>query len=223
MSTVMTNDAQVRENVMAEMLYDPAVTINDIAVVVQDGVVKLTGVADSFGTRTAAELAAWRISGVRNVVDEIVVDPTLLGQPTDGEIAAYLRERMDKDFLVPKGRISVSVLDGVVTLTGTVNWHLQREAAVEEAEDAQGVRDVINLITIDRGAASPKNIASDIKKALTRNAQLDASNVQVTANGGEVTLSGTVSSYTERKEAESAAWRAEGTTEVINNITIRPH
>jgi osmotically-inducible protein OsmY len=222
MATMVRGDADIRRDVMDEIAYDPAVTVHDIAVIVEDGLVTLTGTADSYGTRQAAVDAAWRVSGVRDVINSIVVDPTLLGVPTDEEIAADVRERLEKDFLVPKGRITVSVHDGVVTLAGTVDWHFQREAVREEAADAKGVRDVNNEIEIDRSHASPDEIQSSIRKALTRNAQVDASNIQVAVDEGHVTLSGTARSFAEQQEAEDAAWRARGVTDVTDKIVIQP-
>lgn len=223
MSTTLTRDARVREYVVDEITFDPAVMIGDIAVIVRDGVVTLTGVADSYGTRAAAETAAWRVSGVREVIDQIVVNPEMLGRPTDLEMAATIRKRIENSFLVPPKRITVAVQDGVVTLRGAVDLHLQREAAFEEAAGAKGVRDVINYITINRHAPSPTDVASEIKKALVRNAQLDAQDIHVTAEGSTVTLTGTVDSYAAQREAEAAAWRARGTARVINNITIRAY
>ncbi|HZT42409.1 MAG TPA: BON domain-containing protein [Chthonomonadaceae bacterium] len=222
MTTTVINDVQIRDRVLEEMAYDPAVTANDIAVIVYDGVVTLDGIADSYGTRRAVELAAWRVYGVRNVIDNVKVAPHLLGEPTDEQIAADLRQRLEKDFLVPKGRISVSVEDGIAELRGTVRFHIQREAAMEEAEDTKGVRYVANLIEIDRSSPSPTHIASDIEKALVRNAQTDASNIKVTTDGGHVTLTGTTRSAAERESAIKTAWRASGVTDVTNNITIQP-
>lgn len=222
MNTDLTQDARVREDVIDEMRYDPEVTVNDIAVVVRDGTVTLTGISDSFGTRRAAELAAWRVNGVRGVTNEIVVDPTLLGEPTDEQIAADLRERLDRDVMLPHKRITVSVLDGIATLSGTVDWHWQRESAWEVATFCRGVRDVNNRIAIDRSGVKAGDVAKEIQKALVRNAQLDASNINVAADGGAVTLTGKVRSYAERKAAESAAWRAKGTLDVIDKITIAP-
>ena len=222
MATMLRGDAEIRKDVMEEIAYDPAVTVHDIAVIVEDGLVTLTGTADSYATRQAAVDAAWRISGVRDVINTIVVDPTLLGVPTDEEIAADVRGRLEKDFLVPKGRITVEVHDGVVTLAGTVDWHFQREAVREEAADAMGVRDVNNEIEIDRSHASPDEIQSSIRKALTRSAQVNASNIQVAVDEGHVTLSGTARSFAEQQEAEDAAWRARGVTDVTDHIVIRP-
>jgi osmotically-inducible protein OsmY len=222
MATLMKRDAEIRSNVIDEMNFDPAVTVRDISVVVVNGFVTMAGVADSYGTRRAAERAAWRVAGVVGVDDNIIVDPTLLGMPTDEEIAAHLRERLDKDFLVPKNRITVSVHDSVVTLTGTVDWHLQWEAAQEEAEDARGVRDVNNEIVIDRSHASPQEITASIQKALARSAQIEGNRVEVFVDGGHVTLSGTARSFSERQAAEDAAYRARGVTDVSDNIVIQP-
>jgi osmotically-inducible protein OsmY len=222
MATLVKSDAEIRSNVIDEMAYDPAVTVRDVAVVVERGIVTLSGVADSYGTRQAAEQAAWRVGGVIGVNNNIVVDPTQLGMPTDAEITAYLRDRMEKDFLVPKGRITVSVRDGIVTLRGSVDLHLQREAAYEEAADAKGVRGVNNEITIGPSQASPQEISAAIQKALTRDAQVEASHVQVIVDGGHVTLSGEARSFAERQAAEDAAWRARGVTDVTDNIAIQP-
>jgi osmotically-inducible protein OsmY len=222
MATLVKSDAQIRADVIDEMAYDPAVTVRDVAVVVERGIVTLSGVADSYGTRQAAEQAAWRVGGVIGVNNNIVVDPTQLGMPTDAEITAYLRDRMEKDFLVPKGRITVSVRDGIVTLRGTVDLHLQREAAYEEAEDARGVRGVNNEITIGPSQASPQEITAAIQKALTRDAQVEADNIHVIVDGGHVTLAGEARSFAERQAAEDAAWRARGVTDVTDNIAIQP-
>ena len=48
----------------------------------------------------------------------------------------------------------------------------------------------------------------------------DPDNVQVRADGGKVTLTGTVQSYHERQVAAETAWSAQGTTAVENDIEV---
>jgi osmotically-inducible protein OsmY len=59
-----------------------------------------------------------------------------------------------------------------------------------------------------------------IEKAFKRNAEIDAENVMVSADGGKVTLSGSVGSLVEREKISSAAWNAAGVIAVQDNLTV---
>jgi osmotically-inducible protein OsmY len=63
-------------------------------------------------------------------------------------------------------------------------------------------------------------VSKDIASSLTRNATVDANRIKVSDDGGVVTLTGTVRSYTERQEAERAAWTAPGVTSVNDELVI---
>ena len=67
----------------------------------------------------------------------------------------------------------------------------------------------------------PADVQRQIEDAVKRNAELEAKNITVTAQGGEVILRGSVRSWAEREEAERAAWRAPGIVDVDNHIVVK--
>ena len=212
-------DSDIRADVLAEMAWDPKVTVADIDASVKDGFVTLTGVASTFATKYAATDAAFRIYGVKDVDNDMIVDPAAFGLRTDAQIAADVRSMLTLDLEVPDTRITVSVLDGVVTLGGDVDYYFQRDAAEDDAASILGVRDVISNIAVLE-QASALNIDDQIVAAFARNGELFDDNVSVTTNGHSVTLSGTVRYWSEYDEAEDVAWRAPGVTSVTNNVVV---
>ena len=213
------NDNDIRADVLAEMAWDPKVTIADIGATVKDGYVTLTGVASTFATKYAATDAAFRVYGVKDVDNDMIVDPAAFGLRTDGQIADDVRSMLMLDLEVPDTRITVSVLDGVVTLGGDVDYYYQRDAAEDDAASIAGVRDVISNIAVLQ-QASAVDISDQIAAAFARNGELFDDNVSVTTNGHSVTLSGTVRYWSEYDEAEDVAWRAPGVTSVTNNVVV---
>ncbi len=63
---------------------------------------------------------------------------------------------------------------------------------------------------------------SKIEEAFRRSAEIDARRISVAVEDGKVTLSGNVHSWSERREAERAAWAAPGVILVDDRLTIVP-
>src|SRR5262249_10837847 len=122
-------DERITRDVLAGLAWDPAVTLADLSVSTHHGRVRLNGTADTFGTKLEAEDAAYRVGGVTSVDNQIVVDPTALGLRSDADIADDIRSVFELDYQVPDEWLSVSVIDGITTLTGNVDWSYQRDAA----------------------------------------------------------------------------------------------
>jgi osmotically-inducible protein OsmY len=216
---VARNDSDIRDDVYAELAWDPRVTIANLDVSVHDGYVTLTGSAATFATKYAATDAAFRVFGVKDVDNDILVDPAAFGLRSDEQIAADVSSMLALDLDVPDTRVTVSVRDGVVTLGGDVDFYYQRDDAEDDAGSIAGVRDVIDSIAVLEQPSAP-DLDAQIAAAFARNGELFDDNISVTTDGHSVTLSGTVRYWSEYDMAEDVAWRAPGVTDVTNNVVV---
>jgi len=112
----MKTDAELQQDVMNELKWEPTINAAEIGVAVKDGVVTLSGYVDSYVKKWAAERAAARVFGVRAVAEAIQVRlPGSLKRP-DEDIAGAVANILEWNVLVPHDRVKVQVQDGLVTL-----------------------------------------------------------------------------------------------------------
>jgi osmotically-inducible protein OsmY len=214
--TIAPTDLRTRDSVLAQLAWDSRVDASAIGVTAQDGAVTLTGFIDSYIGKLAAERAAKRVRGVRAVANDIQVRLRL--ERTDPEIAADAASALRLRATLPDG-VQVVVHGGHLTLTGTVRTLFQRAVAEKAVRHIDGVKGVVNRVAVAPAVSIP-DIERQIRRALHRDAEIDARSIEVTASGPEVTLNGTVGSWHEREAAESAAMHATGIRRVDNRIRI---
>lgn len=117
-----------------------------ISVDCADGAVTLTGRVGSLSHRRLAGALAWWAPGCRDVINELEVVP--VENDTDHEIIDALRIVLEKDPLVRADQIHVGAQGGVIRLAGLAANSDQSRMVEWDAWSIDGVRDVINEITV---------------------------------------------------------------------------
>jgi osmotically-inducible protein OsmY len=216
---VEVSNEDVELNVSEELLWDPKVDNAAIAVSADDGVVILRGTVGSFRQKREAKQDAERVYGVEMVNNELQVRILDAQRRDDADLRGAVLQALTLDSLVPS-TIDAKVDDGWVTLTGTANWQFERDEAEFIASNILGVVAVGSEIALVAPGPSAGDVKHSIKKAMERNAKLDADGVSVESSNGQVTVRGTVSSWSEHDDAVDAAWAAPGVMRVKDEIRV---
>ncbi len=212
-------DADIKNDILAELKWDPQVKETDIGVIVKDGAVTLTGTVPFYMQKYAAEKAAKRVKGVWVIAEEIEVKSPPLAAGGDEDIAERLARIFEWNAQIPSDDIKAIVREGVVNLTGEVDWEFQRNYVQRQVGAIKGVRSVVNGIHLRKRPVAA-DIKTDIVRALYRHANVEANRVAVSVSNGVVTLSGDVSSYAEKGLIRNVAWSAPGVTNVVDNLGV---
>lgn len=216
----MKADARIKQDVESEMSWEPSIDETKIGIIVDNGIVTLSGKVDSYSNKITAEKAAQRVHGVKAVAVDIEVNDASSRTPNDTEIAKAAVNTIKWDTSIPNNRVMVKVENGWVYLSGEVDWNYQKGAAKYAVQNLDGVRGVVNRIILKKSEPKPVEIKKRINEAFKRSATIDSKNIEVEVNGATVTLTGTVSSIKEKEDAQRAAYFAPGIIRVKNKLTV---
>lgn len=196
-------------------------------------VVTLKGEVPSEQVRQVAGAIAADTSGVRQVINNLVVNPAVERNPeiaslrdrvADLEIRTLVADALSKNSELKDKPIETQVQGGTVTLTGVVETPGQRDLAEQTARAIPDVRLVTNDLKIQNGGATAESqddkLARTVEFELYSTKAIPLNSVQIHSRDGVVTLTGTVRERAERLLAEKVAASVDGVKRVVNDLAL---
>ncbi|MGV9199918.1 MAG: BON domain-containing protein [Promethearchaeia archaeon] len=219
---MVRTDEDIKKDVVDQLYWDPRVDATDVNIDVNDGKVMLTGTVPDYTAKGACSSDAWVVDGVSTVKNEVIVEfPETFAIPTDEEIRSDIESSLSLNYGIDDSDVDITVVDGLVTLKGTVPTYWEKMKAEDIASGISGVVNVVNKLgVVPTEDIADQIIAEDVISAIARNVNVSVEDIDVEVNDGVVTLSGTVDDWVAYDAAMDAALYTTGVKDVVDNILI---
>jgi osmotically-inducible protein OsmY len=222
MNAGQITDQEIKKDILAHLEWDDRIETSNLEVSINAGEVALEGIVSTFTAREAAKDLAWSVEGVRSVIDRMQIAATAgTDLPTDLEIKSILEDILEWDPEVDDEDIEVKVLDGWVTLRGSVDTYWKKLRVADKLSAVRGVKGMTNeLAVVLTRSVTDKVIAEGIVEAIDRDIRVNVDDVTVVVDSGVVRLSGIVPTWRARAASENAARYSAGVVDVENGIVV---
>lgn len=140
------------------------------------------------------------------------------------ELQTDVQDAIKWEPLLHAAEIGVTVKDGVVTLTGTVDSYGKKLEAEKAAKNVSGVKAVVEKIEVDfphSWSKTDNDIAVEVLNALKSNVVIPSEKLKVKVENGHVTLDGELLWNFQREAAKNAVKYLSGVKDLTDNIIIK--
>jgi hyperosmotically inducible periplasmic protein len=226
-----TQDAATTSRVRTALLLSKQVSPFDIKVQTIQGEVTLEGQVPSEQVKTVAGAIAQDTSSVKQLHNNLSVNPSIERNPdrehlgervADLEIKTLVTDALSKNAELAENHITTEVKGRTVTLGGTVQTVSQKYTADQIAWQVPGVQGLTDNLSVSNAQATPESaddkLARRVEFELYSTKAIPMKTVQIHADNGIVTLTGTVLSRAEKLLAEKTAKSVEGVRRVVNSL-----
>lgn len=231
-----STDTRIESTAKDSYVFKTYLKGDNIKVTSNDGAVTLTGTVVEESHRSLANDTVAGLPGVKSVDNQLTMADKTPAPGSD----AWLITKVKFNLLFSKNvnavGTNVTCDKGVVTLRGEAESLAQKDLTTEYAGDVEGVKSVINEMTVPGEAKETSKVAGKmeavgdsvddasitamVKGTLLYHRSTSALNTSVTTKDGIVTLSGTAKNGAEKDLAEKYVSEVHGVKGVVNNIKI---
>ena len=227
---ILNSDEEITAQIRERLDWD--IRVNGALVVVRtdEQVVHLSGTVGTAAEKDRLLAIAYQAGATRVDARDLFVAYWALGRAirrekfapkTDAAIGAAVRATLRFNPRVRSAETLVQVLDGVVTLAGTVRNLRTRQDAEQDARHVVGVANVHNLLKVRPAQVVPdEDIRQAIAAALARDPYVGHLVFGVQVHSGQALLTGPVDTHFEREHAGDVAAGASGVLDVNNRLKV---
>jgi osmotically-inducible protein OsmY len=161
--------------------------------------------------------------GIHSVDNSLMIRyPDDITAVTDDDIRAWITNGIKDHKTFNAFPIEVEVVEGIVTLKGTVDAYWKKRLADDIASSAPGSITVQNEIVLESMSKTiDQIIKQDIIKALDNNLNVKSEWIQVEVNNGVVKLTGNVPDFDAARAAYVSAIYVDGVVDVRNDVVVQ--
>ncbi len=228
--TTSRPDKAIDQDVDLALSNDPVTETWEIESSVNNGVVTLKGVVESWQESQLAATVASRVKGVKKINNSIIVNYDQAR--SDEEMKAEIEKKIKMNSEVDGNMVRVNVADDSVSLTGAIG-SAHEKSLVADLARVTGVEDV----DVDRLEVHPEYenamyredkietlTNSEIKQAITSALKYDPRvpehKITVSIDGNTAILEGEVLNLNSKLAAKTDALNTAGISTVANNIEV---
>lgn len=228
--SISRSDQAIERDLTRALATDPATEKWEISSQVNNGVVRLKGVVDSWHERRLAETVASSIKGVVDVTNNLTINYSNIRN--ENEIAAEVKQLIKWDNRIDDKLINVNVVNNKVILSGSVGSAREKQLAKQHAF-VSGIDEVVvkqlnvrpalrNRMVRSKQAMNldPQKIQQAILDAWKYDPRIRDFDLKVSVENKTAILDGKVDNLKAKLAAETDARNTVGITRVENNIEV---
>lgn len=224
-------DDRIESSFTKTYVYKTYLKDDAVKAVSNAGVVTLTGTVTEESHKGLAQETAAGLPGVNRVNNLLTTKADDASEGSDTWIGRKVTLALMFHRNVNSGKTSVTVKDGVVTLKGQASSMAQKELTAEYAKDIDGVKDVLNDMTVMTAPEMPErttaeklddaSITAQVKAALLTHRSTNSVMTTIQTRNGDVVLKGIAKNAAEKSLVSKLVNDIRGVGSVDNQMTIQ--
>jgi len=222
-------DNRIESSAKQSYVFKTFLKSDDVKVQSKDGAVTLTGSVLEESHKSLAQDTVASLPGVKSVDNKLEIKGEVPAKSSDAWLITKVKSTLLYHRSVSATKTEVDVKAGIVTLRGVAANLAQKELTTEYAKDVEGVKDVINEMTVSNVAKKKQtvgekiddaSITAQVKMTLLNHHSTSALDTKVETKRGVVTLIGKANNIAEFNLATKLANDVTGVKSVTNRMSV---